>query len=128
MTCYLDFDGTVVTFAHPAIGNPLEGVEKVISKLQQEGWLIVLNTYRVNLNDGTFEDALNYLSRLSLSKPITKYLKLKKMPPEWDAYHAGVMGSLYIDDVARGIPLKNGSVDWAQVDEQLIKHGFYGKE
>jgi hypothetical protein len=128
MTCYLDFDGTVVTFAYPEIGKPLEGVAEVINKLQNNGWVVVLNTYRANMNDDTLRNALAYLSFLPLRHPITTYTKRKVEPPSWDAYHAGILGSMYIDDIAKGIPLKDGAVDWKRLNEDLIKNGIYGKE
>ena len=57
MNIYLDFDGTVVEHDYPEIGKLNPGALEVIKKLQDAGHTIILNTMRVEFNDGTLEEA-----------------------------------------------------------------------
>ena len=51
MQIFLDFDGTVVEHYYPLIGAYNPGCKEVISKLQQAGHEVILNTYRVEIDD-----------------------------------------------------------------------------
>lgn len=121
MTIYLDFDGTVVHHAYPKIGKYNEGCQEVLNKLQLAGHNIVLNTRRVEFNDGSLEAALVYLTELSLQRPIVEFTKVKIDPGFWkrmlDKY------ALFIDDECIGIPTITNPlrVDWHEIDKQLTK-------
>ena len=87
---YLDFDGTCVEFAYPQIGRANFGCIEVIEKLQQAGHTIILNTYRVECEDGTLEQAMEWFERawmylIDEERRITKNLNLK-LPFECTSY------------------------------------------
>ena len=46
MTIAVDFDGTIVTHAYPAIGKELPGAIATLNRLQQEGHRLILWTVR----------------------------------------------------------------------------------
>ena len=143
MVVYLDFDGTVVEHAYPATGMINPGGYQVISKLQQAGHRIILNTYRANIGPSALQPAITLLtvhSWMLSNNPNTPLLSLEgwessKIPPApWDPGQATLEGVLFIDDIALGTPLIPGTmnpnlpmVDWAAIDNQLDQFGFYSK-
>ena len=46
----VDFDGTICTENYPEIGREREGAKEIINKLYEEGYAIVINTCRSNIN------------------------------------------------------------------------------
>ncbi len=142
MKIFLDFDGTVVEHEYPRIGRCNFGCMEVIKKLQDSGHEIILNTYRVDCNDGTLEEALDFLQNDSwmmfLEKedeqelsPITEFCKKKIHPRSWDWNDIKNNGEMFIDDIAFNIPLKRACmtegemVDWKELDKQFEKNGVY---
>jgi hypothetical protein len=139
MTIFLDFDGTVVEHAYPAMGRFNPNALAVIKKLQQKGHTIILNTYRSNINDGTLEKALEYLNfhptvRLQSITPT----KEKLAPPPFRnktgtvAIYTTDKGEAYffIDDMQPDIPLvaahstNTDMVDWFTVEQLLMEAGI----
>lgn len=155
ITVFLDFDGTVVEHQYPKMGRANFGAVEVIKKLQDAGHTIVLNTYRADCNDGTLEQALEYLNEkawMALKdrhnrgdfalKPITA-TKEKMTPPNFfdengniKLYHDGRKQFIFIDDMQHtGTPLKpccmihGYMVDWDAVEVKLVEAGLItGKE
>jgi hypothetical protein len=144
MKIYLDFDGTVVEHEYPKIGRCNFGCFEIIKKLQDAGHEIILNTMRVEFNDGSKDQALRYLSMghlmvldrsqrstWKLTYEITRCTYKKLHPDRWDLPSAIKSGVMYIDDIAPDIPLKNCSfiqgkmVDWTELDRQFIEHNIY---
>ena len=141
----LDFDGTVVEHAYPKIGRCNFGCMEVIKKLQDAGHEIFLNTYRVEANNGSFEAAQKLLNEeywmclkdIGLRetfemKPITKYTTQKVNPPMYDWNYFKTCGTIYIDDICTGTPLKKTviqvgglMVDWDILDKHFIENEVY---
>ena len=129
MKIYLDFDGTVVEHQYPAIGAENPHALRVIRALQDKGHTIILNTYRADLNDGSLEEALAYLSNPAHGlKSITTSTPKKIHPGPFDLTASLQFEKLYIADIAEGIPLipnrmmANGfMVDWPSVETELMK-------
>jgi hypothetical protein len=125
MQIFLDFDGTVVEHFYPLIGAPNPGCEAVISSIQKKGYEIVLNTYRVEIEDNSLQEAIAYLNQLDLFQKIRLKTNKKVHPQPWDVKKAFESGILYLDDIAEGIPLidapvsKGKMVDWEEVGRQL---------
>ena len=126
MQIFLDFDGTVVEHYYPLIGSYNPGAKEVISKLQRAGHEIILNTYRVEIEDNSLQEAISYLNGLDLPQRIAKRTSKKVQPSPWNIEHAIKAGQLFIDDIAVGIPLidtpiSGGKmVDWESIEKQLI--------
>jgi predicted mannosyl-3-phosphoglycerate phosphatase (HAD superfamily) len=72
MQIFLDFDGTVVEHYYPLIDSYNSGAKEVISKLQCSGHDIIVNTYRVEIEDNSLQEAISYLSGLDLLYRIAK--------------------------------------------------------
>ena len=134
MIIYLDFDGTVVEHQYPMLGQYNDGCFEVIQKLQRAGHEIILNTYRVNCDDGTLEIALDFLNNNADYKidPIVKHTASKIHPGRWNLESVREQNFLFIDDIGKGTPLRKavnlrGSkmVDWATVDALFSRHGMY---
>ncbi len=131
MIIYLDFDGTVVEHQYPIIGKHNPGSFEVIKKLQDAGHEIVLNTYRIEIDRESFEDAMNYLNNSTLILPITKHTTEKIHPFEWDLTAFINLQEIYIDDICTNIPLIDAEasigkmVDWKEVDRLFLEVGVY---
>lgn len=146
MIIYLDFDGTVVEHDYPKMGRCNFGCMEVLKKLQDAGHEIILNTYRVDCNDGTLQKALDWFensymffknrSKYEALKPITKHTSKKIHPHPFALYEdkQHYNNELFIDDIALGIPLKDTvmipnskMVDWDELDKQFIEYNIYDK-
>jgi predicted mannosyl-3-phosphoglycerate phosphatase (HAD superfamily) len=130
MNIYLDFDGTVVEHKYPEIGSFNPNALEVIKKLQDAGYNIILNTMRVEFDDETMREAIEYIN-LNEQVPgisITGQTQRKKHPPKWDLDK--IENDIYIDDIALNMPLISTSmkdglmVDWLEVESQLIAKGL----
>ena len=136
MKIYLDFDGTCVEHKYPEIGYPNPGALKIISRLQKANHEIILNTYRADLDNimknNTVQDALNYLNfnpeiKLEL---IFRWEKNKLAPPDWGWDFINKTQTMFIDDIAYGIPLikcniiDGNMVDWNTLETQFEENGI----
>ena len=131
MLIYLDFDGTVVEHAYPEIGADNPSALGVIRRLQDAGHHIILNTYRADLNDGSLEEAINYLNHPGRNLlPITEHTALKINPPAWNWDQAVKENTLFIDDVSSGTPMipnrrlpYGQQVDWKTLESWFEEKG-----
>jgi hypothetical protein len=129
LTIYLDFDGTVVEHQYPALGAENPHAFRVIRALQDKGHTIILNTYRADLNDGSLEEALAFLSDPVHGLDSISRSSVKKIHPgPFDLRESLRFDKLYIDDIAEGIPLipnrmiANGfMVNWPAVEIELMR-------
>ena len=134
MNIYLDFDGTVVEHDYPEIGKLNPNALEVIKKLQDAGHTIILNTMRVEFNDGTLEEAIDFinLNREVTGINISRYTENKIHPRNWNSDK--IENEIYIDDIAANIPLIKASmvngymVDWIKIESQLMAKGLLGAE
>jgi len=137
---YLDFDGTVVEHTYPEIGRCNFGCIEVIHKLQKSGHKIVLNTMRVEFQDGTFEKALNWFDKaymfLKDKSNIPEDFEIKiddhttrKLNPIWDWEFFYDNNLIFIDDQCLNIPTKPAAmssgriVDWDALEQFFIQKG-----
>ena len=108
------------------IGFNNPGAKEVISKLQCSGHDIIVNTYRVEIEDNSLQEAISYLNVSDLPQRISKRTSKKVQPSPWNIEHAIKAGQLLIDDIAVGIPLIDAPisggkmVDWEVIKKQLI--------
>ena len=125
MQIFLDFDGTVVEHYYPLIGAYNPGAKEVIARLQLAEHEIILNTYRVEIEDDSLKQALLYFYTLDLPIAITQKTKTKIHPPTWNLDEVIETGKLFIDDIAIGIPLLDAPVsggkmvDWKKIEVEL---------
>jgi len=138
MFIYLDFDGTVVEHAYPDTGRCNFGCVEVIKKLQDSGHDIVLNTMRSELDPDSLKKAIRWFENSWMFfkdrdfdqelSPI-KVSQTKIHPHPWERPTESTK-TIFIDDIATGIPLKrasminNNMVDWDKVEKDLIEWGI----
>ena len=113
----LDFDGTVVKHAYPAVGEDI-GAVPILKRLVANGCNLLLNTMRSHDSAGvdTLQPALDWFEARGL--PLYG-VNENPTQREWTS-SPKVYGNLYIDDSALGAPLKvdaQGSayMDWDEV-------------
>lgn len=132
MTIYLDFDGTVVEHAYPAIGSLNPRSLEVVRRLQDAGHTIILNTYRADLNDGSLEEAFQFFAEHGhILLPITSHTPQKMNPPAWNWEETMRSSILYIDDICKGTPmipnkslLYGQMVDWSVLESWFEEQGI----
>jgi len=112
MLIAVDFDGTIVEHAYPAIGKPIPFAIDVLKRLQDEGHLIILWTFRTG---ETLDEAVNYCKEQGL-----EFFAVNKMYPEEEWVEGGprkIDADIFIDD-------KNilGLPDWGEM-YRIIKYG-----
>ena len=117
MTIYLDFDGTVVEHKYPKIGKLLDNTIPVIKQLLEKH-NVILNTYRVEISNSSLREATDFLVSHNICPKSLTYFKF--IPEVWNLDK----DVIYIDDITPNIPLKNGSVDWTEVEKQLKEKGI----
>ena len=120
-TIILDFDGTVVEHRYPKIGKPVPNALRVLERLQNAGITIVLNTARCEEKDNSFNEAREYMAATGIHMASCY---MKKQMPIWQVPFGE---TIYIDDIAEGIPLiiDTGGidmVDWETIEKLLEEH------
>lgn len=113
----VNFDGTIVEYDYPRIGEPVPGAIESLKRLQDYGTNIILFTMR----SGTqLLQSINYLK----VNGINLYgININPSQTEWTQSPKSY-GDYYIDDSALGTPLiyKNGKkpyVNWKEVMIEL---------
>lgn len=109
LTIAVDFDGTLVENRYPEIGKPIMFAFETLKKLQQEGHLLILWTYR---SGEKLEEAVDYCKK----KGITFYAVNKSYPEEVyeEEISRKILADLFIDD--RNI---NGLPPWGEIYHTL---------
>ena len=124
----VDFDGTIVEHAYPAVGPPVPGAIATMKALQRAGIKLILWTMR----DGKeLNDAVEYLQQAGIE------LWAVNRNPAQDSWTTSpkAHGHLYIDDCAFGCPLlphgvvsDRPMVDWETIVDTLVKAGVIWRE
>ena len=130
MNIYLDFDGTVVEHDYPQIGNLNPNSLEVIKKLQDAGHNIILNTMRVEFDDGPMQEAIDFINfnKSIAGIKIQHQTEQKIYPPRWNLDK--IENDIFIDDIAPNIPLIKAPVvggfmvDWVEIEKQLRQKGI----
>jgi hydroxymethylpyrimidine pyrophosphatase-like HAD family hydrolase len=105
MKIAVDFDGTIVEHRYPKIGRALPFAIEVLKALQKKGHLIILWTYRTDVE---LEEAVKFCE----SKGLEFYAVNKNYPEEEDDCRVPrkVHADLYIDDRNLG-----GIPSWGEI-------------
>ncbi len=108
----VDFDGTIVHNAYPGIGKPLLFAFETIKKLQQEGFLLILWTYR---SGKQLEEAVAFCKK----NGIEFYAVNKSYPEEIfsESISRKIQADLFIDDRNIG-----GMLGWGEIYQLLSKN------
>ncbi|MBX7172336.1 MAG: HAD hydrolase family protein [Pyrinomonadaceae bacterium] len=130
MNIYLDFDGTIVEHDYPRIGKLNPNSLEIIKKLQETGHTVILNTMRIEFEDDSMQEALDFINRNETVSGINISQKTehKVFPKKWNLDK--IENDLYIDDIAPNIPLINATeveglmVDWVKIEKQLTEKGI----
>ena len=118
----VDFDGTIVAHAYPAIGREVPNAIRVLKKLQEQGTQLILWTMRSG-------DRLDEAVRYCEEKGITFWgINQNPAQAQWtDSPKA--YASIYIDDAALGCPTlwdegtQRRMVNWRDIEAILIRKG-----
>lgn len=118
----IDFDSTIVKYAYPEIGEPIDYALETLEKLQNAGHRLILITMR---SEERLAEAVEYLEENGI-----KLWAVNDNPSQkhWTK-SPKIFANLYIDDLALGIPLDVEAsgrpfVDWVEVEQLLIEKGF----
>lgn len=108
-TIAVDFDGTIVENAYPAIGKPLLFAFETLKKLQEQGYVLILWTYR---SGNKLEEAVAFCK----SNGIEFYAVNKSYPEEVmsDSISRKVNADIFIDDRNIG-----GMLGWGEIYQML---------
>ena len=112
MIIAVDFDGTLVRHDFPRIGAEAPNAFKVLRKLQEGGHKLILLTMR---SEKYLQEAVDFCAERGV-----RFWAVNNNPDQhsWTS-SPKVYAQLYIDDMALGVPLSDGVVDWAEVDRLL---------
>ncbi len=92
-TIAVDFDGTIVENAYPEIGKPLLFAFQTLKKLQAEGHLIILWTYR---SGEKLQEAIDFCTKNGLTfYAVNKSYPEEEMSP---SISRKINADLFIDD------------------------------
>lgn len=118
----IDFDGTIVKYDWPNVGEPNDGAIETIHELIDHGHNIILYTMRT---DERLVEAVEYLDSHAV-----KLFGVNHNPTQhhWNN-SPKIFCNLYIDDAALGTPMitpEKGKpyVDWEHVRELLCEQGY----
>lgn len=108
-TIAVDFDGTIVSNAYPGIGKPLLFAFDTLKKLQNEGHILILWTYR---SGKKLQEAVDFCSQNGL----TFYAVNRSYPEEilTDEISRKINADLFIDDRNVG-----GMLGWGEIYHML---------
>ncbi len=109
-TIAVDFDGTIVENAFPAIGKPMLFAFDTLKKLQAEGHILILWTYRAG---SKLKEAVDYCKE----NGIEFYAVNQSYPEEVfsDGISRKINADLFIDDRNIG-----GMMGWGEIYHLLI--------
>lgn len=129
MIIAVDFDGTIVRHDFPRIGSEAPNAFKVLRKLQDGGHKLILLTMR---SEKYLQDAVDFCMERGV-----RFWAVNNNPEQcsWTS-SPKVYAQLYIDDMALGVPMNDGTVDWYVVEQWLYggaldtsyKHVIHAKE
>jgi len=105
----VDFDGTIVENAYPKIGKPLLFAFETLKKLQEEGFVLILWTYRSGLH---LEEAVAFCKKNGL-----EFYAVNNSYPEevyTDTISRKIQADIFIDDRNIG-----GMLSWGVIYQQL---------
>ncbi len=120
MVIAIDFDGTCVTHAYPAIGKDI-GAVPVLKELNEQGVQLILLTMRC---DSLLDAAVKWFTDNGID-----LWGIQKNPTQhtWTSSNK-VYANIYIDDAALGCPLSENAelsnrpfVNWTEVRAKLVQ-------
>lgn len=142
MTIAVDFDGTIVTHAYPAIGKPIPFAIESLKKLQQEDHhLLILWSCR---EGKLLDDAVQYCKERGLEfyavntnfpdEPVEDGLTARKLTadlfiddrnlgglPDWGVIYQMIHEGRSLSPVPKGSePMRNKKSGWERLMERLL--------
>jgi len=137
LTIFLEFDGTMVEHIYPPMGRVVPHAVRVVRRLQDAGHMIILNTYRADINREALDQAISWLNdtwrvgKVELL-PLKAIMASKVHPApffqndELQIHQDRTVGGvIYLDDIAFGTPLipavmsTGRMVNWLEVEKIL---------
>lgn len=127
MLIMLDFDDTVTENRYPSVGPFIPSAIEVIKKLQNANHLICLNTLRCESKDESLNLAKESLKNEGINLDAVTNNKI--LPDDWDWSEILRKQVMFIDDIAKNIPLRRCNnrivVDWGALDRQFKENNIY---
>ncbi|HSP11318.1 MAG TPA: hypothetical protein VLO29_02235 [Salegentibacter sp.] len=126
LTIAVDFDGTIVENKFPEIGKPMLFAFESLQKLQEEGHLLILWTYRYGEK---LDEAIEFCRKRGI-----EFYAVNKSYPEEDfdqGISRKILADIFIDDRNIG-----GMLGWGEIYQQLSiakeeprkkKSGFFNR-
>ncbi|WP_093024474.1 BT0820 family HAD-type phosphatase [Pustulibacterium marinum] len=111
LTIAVDFDGTIVEDAYPGIGSPMLFAFDTLKKIQEEGHILILWTYR---SGKKLDEAVNFCKE----NGIEFYAVNKSYPEEvyTEEISRKINADIFIDDRNFG-----GMVSWGRIYQELFQ-------
>lgn len=108
LTIAVDFDGTIVENRYPEIGKPKLFAFETLQKLQDDGHLLILWTYR---HGSKLEEAVEFCKMRGL-----EFYAVNKSYPEeeFGGTSRKIMADIFIDDRNIG-----GMLGWGEIYQKL---------
>lgn len=109
LTIAVDFDGTIVENKYPEIGKPILFAFESMQKLQEEGHLLILWTYRYGEK---LEEAVEFCRKRGI-----EFYAVNKSYPEEDfdqGISRKILADIFIDDRNIG-----GMLGWGEIYQKL---------
>jgi len=119
MIIAVDFDGTIVRHKFPDIGEEAPHAFRVLQNLQAAGHKLILYTMRSDEHQRSYlQEAVEFCHERGI-----EFWGVNNNPDQssWTS-SPKVYAQVYIDDLALGVPIKDGVVDWEQVENILVYH------
>lgn len=118
MIIAVDFDGTLVRHDFPNIGEEIPNAFRVLRRLQSEGHKLILYTMRSDCaNRSYLREAVDFCRERGI-----EFWGVNRNPDQYWSDSPKVYAQVYIDDLALGVPIKDGVVDWDAVEDLLVCH------
>jgi hypothetical protein len=123
LTFGIDFDGTVVAYDYPRIGQDI-GSQRVLKRILDKGHKLILNTMR---SGQQLQEAVNWFQENDI-----ELFGIQFHPTQhtWTTSNK-CYANHFIDDAAIGTPLKEDEtiskkpfVDWDAMEQMLIAYGL----
>lgn len=110
----IDFDDTIARTSFPHIIEPMPGVVQALTRMQERGWFIIVNTCRSSIHE---HDAIQFMREVGI--PYNMVNQNHDSLIEFFVYDCRkISADVYIDDKNLDVILAGG-IDWNKISHQI---------